>query len=748
VVSLGDELRLRQVASATDAGGTGPRVSTSSTDETTTTRRRSPLRALGRGSLDIQSTLLVMLLAVSFLAAIVIGAVGYVNGRDSLRAAAFDQVTSIRESRARDVERTLAGVQQAVVLDSRNDSALSASAEFNAGFAALDAQPVDDARRQAVADYYADTFVPRLDEATGSQTDPSLLEPTSAAQTYLQSLYTVPFDDDFDASLALDTADDGSAWSQARAAHHDYFREMVDQLGYEDVLLLDLDGNVVYSAYSGVDLGTNVEDGPYSRTALADVWATALESNTVDSSFTTDFQPYAPSLGVPTAWIASPVGSGADVTGVLAVQVPTDTIDSVMTGDEGWADQGLGSTGEAYLAGPDETMRSTSRELIQRPEDFAADAVAQGTSTDVVDRQVATGSSVLLQPVATTAVEAALQGRTGTTVNRDYLGNEVLAAYAPIDVDGLDWVIVAKVDTSEAFAPVDVFTRNLLLSTAAIILVVSLLSLLLAQVFVRPVRRLQGAVNRVSGGEIGVEVPVRGHDEFSELGTAFNDMSRSLKVKQDLIDEQRRENDRLLLTLMPEALAKRYKEGEETIAEDHTDVAVVYADVVGFDDFSRGLRTGETLALLDGLWRSFDEAAERLGVEKVRSSQRGYLASCGLAVPRIDNARRVVDFTLELQSIIERFNATNGSRVALRAGLDTGEVTSGLVGRTSMVYDMWGDAVTLAHRVQDVSSQAGIYATERVVQKIGDAVPATDSGTVTTQTGEQRVYRLERPAAS
>ncbi|NIJ04294.1 adenylate/guanylate cyclase domain-containing protein [Frigoribacterium faeni] len=722
-------------------------MSTSSTDETTTTRRRSPLRALGRGSLDIQSTLLVMLLAVSFLAAIVIGAVGYVNGRDSLRAAAFDQVTSIRESRARDVERTLAGVQQAVVLDSRNDSALSASAEFNAGFAALDAQPVDDARRQAVVDYYADTFVPRLDEATGSQTDPSLLEPTSAAQTYLQSLYTVPFDDDFDASLALDTADDGSAWSQARAAHHDYFREMVDQLGYEDVLLLDLDGNVVYSAYSGVDLGTNVEDGPYSRTALADVWATALESNTVDSSFTTDFQPYAPSLGVPTAWIASPVGSGADVTGVLAVQVPTDTIDSVMTGDEGWADQGLGSTGEAYLAGPDETMRSTSRELIQRPEDFADDAVAQGTSTDVVERQVATGSSVLLQPVATTAVEAALQGRTGTTVNRDYLGNEVLAAYAPIDVDGLDWVIVAKVDTSEAFAPVDVFTRNLLLSTAAIILVVSLLSLLLAQVFVRPVRRLQGAVNRVSGGEIGVEVPVRGHDEFSELGTAFNDMSRSLKVKQDLIDEQRRENDRLLLTLMPEALAKRYKEGEETIAEDHTDVAVVYADVVGFDDFSRGLRTGETLALLDGLWRSFDEAAERLGVEKVRSSQRGYLASCGLAVPRIDNARRVVDFTLELQSIIERFNATNGSRVALRAGLDTGEVTSGLVGRTSMVYDMWGDAVTLAHRVQDVSSQAGIYATERVVQKIGDAVPATDSGTVTTQTGEQRVYRLERPAA-
>jgi class 3 adenylate cyclase len=729
-------------------------VSNTTTDDavveptTTPTRRRSPLRALaGRGSLDIQSTLLVMLLAVSFLAAIVIGTVGYVSGRDSLREAAFDQVTSIRESRARDVERTLAGVQQAVVLDSRNDSALQASLDFNAGFAALDEQPVDAARQQVVTDYYEGTFVPRLDEATGTTTDPSLLEPSSAAQAYLQSLYTVPFDDDFDASLASDAAGDGSAWSQARTDHHDYFREMVDQLGYEDVLLLDLDGNVVYSAFSGVDLGTNVEDGPYSRTALADVWATALESNTVDSSFTTDFQPYAPSLGVATAWIASPVGSGADVTGVLAVQVPTATIDSVMTGDQGWSDQGLGQTGEAYLAGPDETMRSTSRELIEAPDTFAGDVVDHGTPTDVAERQVATGSSVLLQPVATTAVEAALQGRTATTVNTDYLGHEVLAAYAPIDVAGLNWVIVAKVDTSEAFAPVDVFTRDLLLSTAAIIVVVSLLSLLLAQVFVRPVRRLQQAVNRVSGGEIGVEVPVRGNDEFSELGGAFNDMSRSLRVKQDLIDEQRRENDRLLLTLMPEAMAKRYKEGEETIAEDHTDVAVVYADVVGFDEFSRGMRSGERLALLNGLWRSFDEAAERLGVEKVRSSQRGYLASCGLTVPRIDNARRVVDFTLELEAILERFNATNSSRVALRAGIDTGQVTSGLVGRTSMVYDMWGDAVTLAHRVQDVSSQAGIYATDRVVQKIGDAVPVVDSGTVATQTGEQRVWRLERPVA-
>ena len=339
-------------------------------------------------------------------------------------------MVSIRESRAREVERTMASVQQAVVLDSRNDSAVQASLAFNAGFAALAAQAPSAEQTSAVDSFYSDTFGPRYDDATGTQADVDLITPSTRAQTYLQSLYTVPFDDDYDASLAFDAADDGSEWSAARAEYHDYFREMVTQLSYEDALLLDTDGNVVYSAFSGVDLGTNVETGPYSRTNLREVYDEVLESNTVDSSFTTDFEPYLPSLGAPTAWIASPVGTGADVSGVLAIQVPVDAINDVMTGDESWGRDGLGDTGEAYLAGPDLTMRSSSRELIEHPETFAADVISHGTPTSVANRQVETGSSVLLQPAGTTAVQAALEGRTATTVNTDYLGHEVLAAYA------------------------------------------------------------------------------------------------------------------------------------------------------------------------------------------------------------------------------------------------------------------------------------------------------------------------------
>ncbi|GAA4677269.1 adenylate/guanylate cyclase domain-containing protein [Frondihabitans cladoniiphilus] len=700
----------------------------------------------GRGSLDIQSKLLVMLLAVSLLSTVVIGVIGYVNGRTSLQDAAFQQVTSLRESRLAELKRTVSEIQQDVVLDSRNQSAIQATDAFTSAFDALENTPVTAAEKTALSSYYSDTFAPQLEKATGQTTDPALFEPTTNPGAYLQTHYTVPFQGDFDKSLQETDAGDGSAWSAAHAEFHDYFKELVLQAGYDDVLLLDTRGNVIYSAYSGVDLGTNVQTGPYSKSGLATSYNAALRLNSVDAAVTTDFDPYQPSYSAPTAWISSPVGSGTSVQGVLAIQVPSATINSVMTGNKGWTGDGLGATGEAYLAGPDKTMRSDSRELLQNPKRFEKDAVANGTPIATAKEEVSTKSSILLQPVNTVAVTRALQGKSGTVIDTDYLGHQVLAAYAPAGLTGLNWVIVAKIDTSQAFSPVDVFTRNLFLSLAAIIVIVALLSLLLAQVFVRPVRRLQTAVNRVSAGEIGVEVETRSGDEFGDLGTSFNDMSRSLKLKQDLLDEQRAENDRLLLTLMPADVAKRYKEGEDSIAEDHQDVAVGFADIVGFDDFSRSKKSGDAIALLNGLWRAFDEAAERLGVEKVRSTQRGYLVSCGLTVPRVDNARRIVEFTLEQERIVERFNGVNSSTLSLRAGLDTGLVTSGLIGRSSMVYDMWGDAVNLAYRVQGVTARPGIYATQRVVDKLGDTVAAVEAGQVETQTGPQKVFQLGEDA--
>jgi len=127
----------------------------------------------------------------------------------------------------------------------------------------------------------------------------------------------------------------------------------------------------------------------------------------------------------------------------------------------------------------------------------------------------------------------------------------------------------------------------------------------------------------------------------------------------------------------------------------------------------------------------------------VRTNRQGYLASCGLIVPRVDSARRTVEFALELQKILTRFSDQNGAALTLRAGIDSGTVTSGLVGPSSLVYDMWGDAVSLAHRVQGSGNEPGIFLTQRTVDQLPDTLVFERSGIVDLQGIETRVWRID-----
>ena len=323
----------------------------------------------------------------------------------------------------------------------------------------------------------------------------------------------------------------------------------------------------------------------------------------------------------------------------------------------------MGSTGETFLAGPDDLMRSDSRLFLENPEQFKRDVIDAGTPPDVAEQSIRLGGTTLVQPVGSEAVRSAQRGQSGTVIDTDYLGREVLAAYAPVNLPGLHWTIVAKIDTDEAFAPVAAFTKKLVLSTALIIFLVCLASMFLARLFVRPIHRLEAGAQRISAGDYDTTLPVLTRDEFGDLTVSFNEMSRNLRVKDDLLAEQRRENDRLLLSLMPKAVAERYRQGEEMVAQDHHDVSVIFADIIGLDDLSTQLSSDDLLEVVNRLVRQFDSAAEALGVERVRTMRSGYLASCGLNVPRLDNVRRTVDFAVEMRQIVERFSAETGHRL-------------------------------------------------------------------------------------
>lgn len=703
-------------------------------------KRRRP-RALSW--ISIQSKVMLMLLVSSLASLGVIGTVEYVAARNALLPAATERMTQLRASQKRAIETLFSDLSDSLVVYSRGMTAFEAVQAFTSGFDQLANAPVDPGQQQALVDFYNERLIKPLERDTGNKLALDAVLPSNNAQKYLQAHYTVAAHGSSNGS-APDDAGDGSAWSAANARFNDYFREIATRFEYQDAMLLDTRGNVVYTVRKSASLGTNVLTGPYRQSNLRGAYEKAMAANSLNFVWITDFQPYQPQLGHPIAWLVAPIGSPGRPIGVLALPLPIATVNRIMTADQQWRAAGMGRTAETYLAGPDSLMRSDSRVFLEDRERYRREALAAGVRRETVDTAIRWGGTTLVQPVATAAVRAAQRGETGTVTDTGYLGRKELMSYAPLSLPNSDlhWSIVATRETSEANARVASLTQTLILTTAAMVFVICVAALLVAQIFVRPIRRLQASAREIGAGNYDVSIPVTSRDEIGELMAAFNDMSRNLQIKEELLTEQRKENDRLLASLMPEPVARRYRDGEQTISQEHQDVTVIFADIVGLDEISGKISGRELVGIVDQLIRELDSAAESLGIEPIRTLHNGYLASCGLNFPRLDSVHRTVEFAVEMQDIIARFNSKTGYHLALRAGINTGHVISGLVGRSSIVYDMWGAAVNLAHQTRSSTTQSGIYVTAQVYEVMHDIRRFTPAGTITVGGVEQQIWKL------
>lgn len=690
----------------------------------------------------IQSKILVAMLLSGILGVAVIGLIGAISGRNALRQVESERLIELRESQKRQVEALFKEVKDSLIVYSDSFSANEATTALTAGLAQLANATIDPAQQQALVDYYTNKMIAPIKRLTGDSIDLNAVLPTSNAQKYLQAHYTAPprpAD-----GMPPEDAGDGSAWSAANARYDFFFRGITSLFEFPDSLLLDMQGNVVYSVKKGPDLGTNILTGPYRESNLREAYQKALRSNDMDFIWVTDFQPYQPQLDAPTAWVVSPVGQHGKEVGVMALPLPISKINRIMTANQQWDAAGVGPSTETYLAGPDNLMRSDSRLFLQDPKEYRREAIAAGTPADVVDEAIRLGGTTLVQPVASSGLRAAQRGESGVVSGVDYTGNKELEAYAPLNVPDSDlhWSILATRDDSDAFARLGRFSKTLVIAVTTLVFVICVASMLIAQAAMRPVRRLEEGTRKISSGDYDINIPVLARDEIGDLTAAFNEMSRNLAIKEELLNEQRNENNRLLLALMPESIVQRYREGESTIAQKHQDVAIIYADIVGLDEISNELPSDELVGIVAELFQQFDSAAETLGVERTRTFHNGYLASCGVVTPRLDSIHRSVEFAIEMRRIIDRFNGETGHQLGLRVGINTGNVISGLVGRSSLVYDMWGAAVSLAYQMHSGAPQPGIYVSSQVYQAMRDVRHFTPAGTISVGGVEQAIYRL------
>lgn len=670
--------------------------------------------------LSIKSKLIIILLTVSSVPILVTAYLGYRNGKANLTDRAFSQLTSLRASKAYQIESYIQTIRDHIQTLSTDPSIIEAMQEFTLAFNQLETVPEPPSAQTKISAYYQNEFLPRLSKTGQGSPVLGAYLPVSSASNYLQYHYIAANPHPVGKKDNLDQARDGSTYSQVHGRYHPHFRNIIKSFGYYDMFLIDPQGNIVYTVYKETDYASNLTTGPYNESNLARLTSTVRRNREKGYAHIIDFESYAPSYGAPGAFIAAPIFDGATFLGILAVQVPVDEINNVMTGNRNWQADGLGESGETYLVGEDYLMRSISRFLVETPDAYLQTLQSLGIDPETINRIRQYNTSILEQKVHTEAVEASLAGQQGTQIIRDYRDIPVLSSFAPLKIEGLEWVILSEIDLAEAYSPIYGLQRQMLIIATLMLLLVTLLAMGLAYLFVKPINQLIKSARQVEAGELSAIALLEGDDEFGELARSFNSMVRSLQAQTQLVEEKNQENEQLLLSIFPAAIAKRLKRGEKNIAESASNVSVLFSDLTGFSKLSDSLSAQETVALLNELVTAFDEAAERYGMEKIKTIGDSYMAVCGLSVPYLDHDKRAVDFALEMLSVVRRFNHERGFHLNVSVGINSGDVVAGIVGRNKFIYDVWGDTINMASALKTACPPGAVLISDDVYTRLGD----------------------------
>ena len=670
--------------------------------------------------LNIQSKLIVLLLLVSISSIIAIAAIAYSTGKDALTQAIFNHLTSVRAAKKSEIESQFQLIRSQIINLSSDSSVVECMLGLRANFAAFTDSEVRPGWDEKLLTYYRDDFLPKLAQNTGKHPLVDTFLPRGAAARYLQYWYIANNPNPTGEKDSLLKADDGSAYSTMHARFHPMFSKFVHDFGYDNLFLIDNRGDVVYTLTKSPVFATNLLSGPYSNTNVAEMFRGLIGSKDQDATKLVDFMRLDSALGKPVALIGSPIFDGPNQIGVIAIQLPTDEINRVMTGNFGWEQEGLGKTGEAFLVGSDFLMRSRSRLLWQDKKRYFEELEKAGYSKADIDQVRRAGTALLAQYVHMPAVEKALGGKEGLDIEADYRGQLTLVSYSPVEIAGVRWVMLATMERAEAFEPLNVLTRMILCWSVLIVLVVTVLAAVLAHYFVRPIYRLADGVKQFKAGKTDVVVDFTSEEEYQDLVAAFNEMTQRIHQQTDQLKAQQRKNKELLLSLVPPSVASRLGSGEHNVVERYSDVTVLIARLSGFTEGTAALSAETIVGLFSELITAFDEAAERHGVERLKTSGYTYIAVCGVSEQRLDHSKRIVEFAREMLQILARFDRENGMNVTVRMALNAGPVTGGVIGREKFSYELFGETMDCARAMLLGSQVHAVLVSQSVYDSVHD----------------------------
>ena len=663
---------------------------------------------------QLRRQLAVTLVATALASVLLVGGLNFVAARDLLDEGTEDQLVGVGSARARTIETGVERLLGRVSAVSGDLGLVTALEELSREFAALDDVELTAGQETALESYYEETVVARFDEVGLGPVTTDRFLPESDAARYLQYHYTVlPAEEGVESRAVVD-AGDGSGYSAAHEVHHEALTAMlIDSFGATDAMLATVGGDVVYTVDKRIDFGTNLVTGPYDESNLANVVRDRLTRVRVGTAIMVDVELYVPELGEPVFFATVAIRNDTEIVGILAIQLPAEALTRITTSDEQWERFGLQS-GESYLVGGDQVLRTESRKWLEDP-----DAYLRGIDDDETAGLIeALDTTVGLQAADTKPVRSALDGDEFRGSSTNYLGSRNFSYSRPIAVPGVDWVVVVDVPTGDARAPLRDYAVRLGVVLLIVLPAAALAGLWLARKLTRPIGPVLDAATSIVEGERSPTMPDLGNDEFGDLGRRLENMAGELGERELALAAEYDERRRLMLAVLPPRLVD--EDGQVAEGGDLADVATVVAvtiDTNVADLLADGDREAE---LLDQIAAMARDSADDRSLERVRASADGYLYLAGVGSDD-DGVDEALGFVRDQLSRFVALCEREDLELGLRVGVATGPIATGVLDTGSLTFGAWGLPVRQA------SALAAMSESNQVLVEAATAEAATDT---------------------
>lgn len=243
---------------------------------------------------------------------------------------------------------------------------------------------------------------------------------------------------------------------------------------------------------------------------------------------------------------------------------------------------------------------------------------------------------------------------------------------------------------------------------------------------------------------------VKRDDELGEVMLAFNQMFCRVydeiaqrKKAEKILRAEQEKSERLLLNILPEMIADRLKKGDSNIADGFAEVTILFADIVGFTEISARTSPQELVELLNKIFSAFDRLSEQYGLEKIKTIGDNYMVAGGLPMPCTNHAESIAEMALEMQQEIMKLSRECDKPLNIRIGINTGPVVAGVIGTKKFIYDLWGDAVNTASRMESQGISGKIQVSDSTYQLLCDRYLLEKRGTINVKgKGDMTTYLL------